>query len=323
MQSDPNRSAFIGRVCRFETVLRGGGDAEVLRVAKLQHGCVHRRQLVAAGIGYQALRRRVAHGRLRAVHSDVFLAWPCSSSLLERAMATALQFRGDAAIGGLAAAAIWGMVDAAPNEIEVTLVGRSARYQPGIRVRRVATLSTKDVRWRSAIPLTSPARTLIDLGATLIPIELENALAEARFRSLVRDAEIAAALARAPTRSGTAALRRLLSYSHDLVAGPARTRSAYERKLLKLIDAAALPRPVTNVRVEGHMVDMFWPAQRLIVEFDGFAYHSDRRAFETDRLRDQELVAAGYRVIRITARQLDRTPFAVIARLAQAIAAGR
>jgi very-short-patch-repair endonuclease len=309
---------LAGRVCRFEAVVRGG-DAELFRVAKLQHGCVHRQQSIAAGVSHKALRRRVAQGRLRPVHTDVLLVWPCSSDLLERAMAAALQLRGDAVIGGLAAAAIWGIVDEAPSEIEVTLVGRNARPQPGVRIRRVATLSRKDIRRRSAIPLTSPARTLIDLGAVLVPIDLENALAEARARSLVRDSEIAAALARAPTRSGAAALRQLLSYSEDLAAGPARTRSLYERRLLQLICEAALPRPVTNVPVEGHVVDMFWPAQRLVVEFDGFAYHGDRRAFENDRLRDQDLVAAGYRVIRITARQLDYTPFAVVARLAQAL----
>jgi very-short-patch-repair endonuclease len=319
MRSDPDKTAFAGRICRFEDVFGGGGDTEVLRVAKLQHGCVHRRQLVAAGIGYQGLRRRVRAARLCQLHTDVFLAWPGSSRLLERAMAAALQFRGDAVIGGCMAAAIWGIVEADPGEVELTLVGRNAKPQPGLRVRRVATLSRADSRRRLGIPLTSPARTLIDLGAVLAPVELENALAEARFRSLVRDAELTDALARAPSRAGTAALRRLLSYTQTLAAGPARTRSGYERKLLQLIDEAGLPRPATNVPVAGHVVDMFWPEQRLVVEFDGYAFHGDRRAFERDRLRDQDLVAAGYRVIRITARQLDQTPFAVIARLAQAL----
>ncbi len=76
-----------------------------------------------------------------------------------------------------------------------------------------------------------------------------------------------------------------------------------------------------NASVEGMEVDFYWPAQRLVVEFDGFAYHSDRQAFEHDRLRDQRLIAAGNRVMRLTARQLDGTTEAVIARLAVAIAA--
>jgi very-short-patch-repair endonuclease len=236
-------------------------------------------------------------------------------------MAAALEFRGDAAVGGLAAASIWRMIDEAPSEIDVTVVGRNAAPRRGVQVRRINALSRKDIRWRSGIPLTSPARTLIELGGFLDPMELENALAETMVRGLARESEIAAAMQRAPRPAGIAVLRRLLADPNEPGAGPARTRSVYERKLLQLIAEAELPRPVTNVPVEGHVVDMFWPAQRLVVEFDGFAYHSDRQAFETDRLRDQDLVAAGYRVIRITARQLDHAPFAVIARLAQAVAA--
>jgi very-short-patch-repair endonuclease len=115
---------------------------------------------------------------------------------------------------------------------------------------------------------------------------------------------------------GIATLRRLLDQG-----GFARTRSYYERKLLALIAEAGLPRPLTNHRVAGHEVDMVWLDRKLVLEFDGRKFHSDRRAFETDRRRDQDLVAAGYRVIRITARQLEREPLALIARLAAALAA--
>jgi len=291
----------------------------VLRLAKLQHGCVHRSQFHAAGFSNKALARRVAHGRLERLQPDVFLARRQSPALLERAMAAALELCGDAVVGGLAAASIWRMIDGAPSGIDVMVVGRNAAPRQGVQIHRVRTLARKDIRWRSGIPLTSPARTLIDLGVILDPLELENALAETLVRGLAREAEIAAAMQRAPRRAGIPVLRQLLSYRQDAGVDPARTRSVYERKLLELIAEAELPRPVTNVPVEGHVVDMFWPAQRLVVEFDGFAYHSDRQAFENDRLRDQDLVAAGYRVIRITARQLDRTPLALIARLAQAL----
>jgi very-short-patch-repair endonuclease len=291
----------------------------VLRLAKLQHGCVHRSQFHAAGFSNKALARRVAHGHFDRLQPDVFLVRRQSPALLERAMAAALELCGNAVIGGRTAASIWGMLDGAPSEIDVTVVGRNAGPRQGVRIRRSQTLTGKDLRWRSGIPLSSPARTLIELAAVLSRIELENALAEARFRSLVRDSELTGALARASSRSGAPALSRLLADMHAQGADPARTRSVYEQKLLQLIRDAELPKPFTNARVEGHVVDMIWPAQRLIVEFDGFAYHSDRKAFETDRRRDQDLVAAGYRVIRITARQLDQTPFAVVARLSQAL----
>ncbi len=159
---------------------------------------------------------------------------------------------------------------------------------------------------------------MVDLAGSLSVLELENALAVCLTKRLATTREIRAAIERAPQRTaGLPILRRLLDQG-----GFARTRSFYERKLLDMIIGAGLPRPLTNHPVAGHEVDMVWPDKRLVVEFDGFTFHADRRAFERDRRRDQDLVAAGYRVIRVTARQLEDEPLGVIARLAAALAAG-
>ena len=104
---------------------------------------------------------------------------------------------------------------------------------------------------------------------------------------------------------------------------PSLTRSEAERRMLALIRAARLPAPATNVRVRRHEVDMLWREERLIVEIDGFAFHSSRAAFERDRIRDAELQALGYRVLRITWRQLTDEPEAVVALLAGALSAAR
>jgi very-short-patch-repair endonuclease len=132
---------------------------------------------------------------------------------------------------------------------------------------------------------------------------------------MVSDGELLAIIARAPTRKGSQLMRRLLAADTD-----GYTRSKAERRMRSLSTAAGLPQPRVNARVEGYLVDFLWPEQRLIVEIDGYATHGDRTAFERDRRRDQALVAAGYRVIRITWRQLTTEPYAVIARLAQALA---
>jgi very-short-patch-repair endonuclease len=89
-----------------------------------------------------------------------------------------------------------------------------------------------------------------------------------------------------------------------------------------LIRAAGLPAPEHNVRMLGLEVDMLWPQQGLVVEVDGFAYHSGRAAFERDRIRDARLAASGLRVMRFTWRQLSARPHAVVARLAEALAHG-
>lgn len=82
------------------------------------------------------------------------------------------------------------------------------------------------------------------------------------------------------------------------------TRSELERRFLDLCRNAGLPAPEVNVVVEGFEVDALWRDQRLIVELDGYEYHRTRAAFERDRARDIALQLAGYRVLRVTWRQL-------------------
>ena len=92
-----------------------------------------------------------------------------------------------------------------------------------------------------------------------------------------------------------------------------------ERELRKLVERAGLPAPHSNVHVAGYEVDLYWPAHRLVVEFDGWSTHSSRTAFESDRLKDAALQLAGERVLRVTGRQLEGRPEAVVARLVTAI----
>jgi very-short-patch-repair endonuclease len=165
--------------------------------------------------------------------------------------------------------------------------------------------------------VTAPARALVDLAASAPDHEIERAIAEARVQNLVTDRELEQALERAPVRTGAAKLRALASTD----ASRLWTRTEIERQLLRLLARAGLPTPETNARINGHEVDFLWRAQRLIVETDGYGAHGHQGAFERDRRRDQTHVASGYRVIRVTWRQLQREPLTVIASIAQALAA--
>lgn len=149
-----------------------------------------------------------------------------------------------------------------------------------------------------------------------MPSALERAFAEAQVLGVVRRDELIDLLKRSRGRHGAAPIRALL----DLESAPALTRSEAESRLLALLRAADLPPTDVNARVGGYEVDFLWRPERLVVEIDGFAYHAHRAAFERDRLRDASLQAAGYRVMRVTWRQLRGRPEAVIARLAQALA---
>ena len=160
--------------------------------------------------------------------------------------------------------------------------------------------------------MTAPARTILDLAAVVTPRELERAVAEADTRRLVPRNQLLSLLARVGARPGVGALRALL----DADRGPSLTRSEAEERLLALIRAAELPAPELNVRVGPHEVDFLWRGQKVIVEVDGFRFHSSRAAFERDRKRDADLAARGFRVVRVTWRQIVDRPEAVIARIA-------
>jgi very-short-patch-repair endonuclease len=209
------------------------------------------------------------------------------------------------------AAALWRMRARVAGPVDVSVGGGDPRHRPGIRVHNVRALQWTTHR---GIRVTTPARTLLDLAAVVGEDDLARTVEEARVLRLVDDAAIRAIVRGHPRRAGTRALLRLLDHE------PRLTRSEAERRLLALIRAAGLPLPETNVRVLGHEVDVLWRDARLIVEIDGFSAHGTRAAFERDRARDATLVAAGYRVIRITWRQLEDEPTRTVARLATALA---
>jgi hypothetical protein len=158
---------------------------------------------------------------------------------------------------------------------------------------------------REGIPVTSIARTLLDLGEVLRPRQLERAFEEAERRRLLDVRAIEKLLERSPGRRGLRPLGALIREQR----GPAPvTRSELERLFLDFCRHAGLPRPTANAIVAGHEVDMVWMEQRVGVELDGRAYHQTRAAFERDRRRDAKLQVAGFRVIRVTHRWLVEDP---------------
>jgi very-short-patch-repair endonuclease len=312
---EARKSPLSGTVCALEPV-RGTGRAEIARLGGLQHGCAHREQLLLAGAGRSAIAYRLKTQRYLRLHKSVYLIDPARADDWTPAAAAVLRFAGDALVSGRSAGAVWQLLDELPARPELTLVARSSHSVSAVKVRRAASIDPGDIAWRHGLPVTSVARTLVDLAAPLTALELESVMATALRLRLTTLPKIRGAAVRAPHAAGIATLRHLLDQG-----GFARTRSYYERELLGMIVRAGLPRPLINHRIRGHEVDMCWPRRRLVLEFDGFTFHSDRRAFENDRRRDQDLVAAGYRVIRVTARQVEEEPLALIARLTAALMA--
>jgi len=164
--------------------------------------------------------------------------------------------------------------------------------------------------------VTSVARTLLDLGQVLNPQQLEKTIREAEFLRLLDLNDVRALLERYPRRAGSAALRKTIE---DANRGSGATRSALEDRFVSLLLTENLPRPTLNATLELNAttieVDCLWQAHCLIVELDGHQAHATRSRFESDRARDRMLQAKGFRVIRITWRQLHDDPQGVAADL--------
>lgn len=291
-------------------------DWTIAELARRQHGLVARRQLVARGIGADAVRHRVDTGRLHRVHRGVYAVGHDLLTADGRALAALLAYGERATLTHHSAGAAWAVRASARAAIDVTLP-YAAAARAGIELHR-SRLPADEVTVLRGLRIATVARTLIDLAAVLDGAALERALAEAEVRRLADRVALPELLARYPRRAGTRALRELVAARR---ADAGVTRSALEERFVALVDAAGLPRPELNAALDagGRWVeaDCAWRAERVAVELDGHAFHATRAAFERDRERDRALQAAGWRVVRVTWRQLDARAAAVLADLAR------
>jgi very-short-patch-repair endonuclease len=290
-------------------------DAGVARLATRQHGVVASWQLHEIGIRASGIKRRVAAGRLHRIHRGVYAVGYRRLSPRGWWLAAVLACGPDAVLSHRAAIALWDLRPRVPGPVDVT-VGRTRHSRQGIRVHSVRTLDEADIATRDGIPVTSLHRTLLDYAEVARTQQLRLALEEAERRALLDGRALHALMARSPGRRGHRPLRAALSEISD----PPWTQSELERRLLALIRGCGIPEPHCNVVVAGHLVDFHWPAQRLVVEVDGYAFHRSRTAFERDRERDAALQLAGLRVLRVTHRRVSQ-PQPLIAQL-RALLAG-
>jgi very-short-patch-repair endonuclease len=295
----------------------GGRDARVATIAAQQRGRVARRQLLAAGLRPGQISRLIATDRLFALHVGVYAVGHPGPVELGAETAALLTMRPGALLCQITAARLWGLEVPRDEEIIHVLVDpRWARPRTGIRIHRSRLIAGADRRLRERLPVCSPARALLDLVLALGDRPLDRAYDQGLIDGVVHHHDIEELLGRTGGHPGHPRLHEL-AVAH-LATGA--TRSEAEARLLDLIRATDLPRPRVNQRLHGYEVDLHWAAARLVVEIDGYRFHSTRAAFERDRVRDARLQAAGIEVLRVTWRQLEHEPYAVIARIAAALA---
>jgi very-short-patch-repair endonuclease len=274
-------------------------DRVVAGLAGGQHGVVARWQLLALGLSSEAVKRRVAAGRLHRLHRGVFAVGHTALGADGRWMAAVLALGGNAVLSHDTAAAAWDLRRGGSGAVHVTVPSTAGRERrAGIRLHRSRTLTPGETTTHRGIPITTPARTIVDLARNLKGRPLEHALDLADQRRLIDVADL-------NNRPVPRSLRAVLSRYSE---GATPTRSELEERFLQLCDDHGIPRPQTNVVIEGHEVDFVWRSKRLIVEVDGYAYHRSPTAFEADRERDVTLAVAGWQVRRFTWAQVTRRP---------------
>ena len=292
-------------------------DAVVAELAARQHGVVARRQLEALGLTQRQVETRIRLGRLHRIHSGVYAVGHPRVTWEGRLLAAVLTCGTGAVLSHRSAGAHWGVLVVTSGPIDVMVPLRHGRCRrAGLAIHRPRLAPTADeVAVERGIPVTTPARTLLDLACVLPPDRLRRAVERAEELRIFDLAAIEATLHEHPTSHGARRLRQAVA-----VADPALTRSELERRFLDLCREHAIPRPVVNAVVEGLEVDFFWPAARLVVETDGFEHHRTRAAFERDRERDALLARRGIRVLRFTDRQVTGEPATVAATVAALVA---
>jgi very-short-patch-repair endonuclease len=291
-----------------------GLEREIARIARRQDNVITLAQLLDAGLGQRGVRHRVKAGAMQRLHRGVFLLGAAPPSRMARARAAVMACGEGAVVSHRSAAEMFGLLPETDREVDVTVVGRNPGFHAGVRLHRPRSLARHHVTNVRGVPVTSVARTICDMAATEPPNEVESAFQEAQYRRILTPGAVAAVLKREPRRRGARVIRALID-------NPSLTRSERERALNRLLTQAQLPKPLTNVRLHGYLVDVYWPEHRLVLEFDGWQAHGHRGAFEGDRKRDQVMLANGVRAMRVTDRHLVHEPVALVARIAQALRA--
>lgn len=291
-------------------------EPRLARLATRQKGLVTHRQLRAIGFSASAINRRVEAGRVHPVHRGVYAVGHVALTLDARRLAAVMACGPTALLGHRSVLLLFGLVDGRDGPFHVIASSDRGRQAKGIRHHR-ASPDSRDRTRRDGIPITTPARALLDAAPSLSTAELQLAVDRAAQRGL--HDQIASLISRSPGHRGLKPLRGALERTF---ADADRTRFDFELQLRRLLaDRPDLAQPLANVPIGPYEVDFLWPAQRVIVEADGFGSHgrAERERFEDDRRRTADLQALGFTALRFTWRQLTEDPAWIVGHLHQAL----
>src|SRR5215212_3141762 len=279
-------------------------DVQIAAIAARQGGVVSAWQLHDCGLSRQAIARRHRAGRLHVIHRGVYAVGHPVVAAVGLRWAAVLAIGAGAGLSDTSAGVAWGLRPSASRTMHVTVTTRAGRRpRPGIIVHRRA-LQADELTTLDGLPITTPARTLIDLAAAGLrgrPVEAALDVAEVDLR--IDWAQMQRLLERHAGRPGVPLLDATLA---RYAPGSVDTRSHLEEIVLELCDEFAIPPPQVNTVIDGRVRDFFWPDAGLVVEADGYRYHRSPTVFNDDRERDVRLTLAGLRTLRFTYDQCTK-----------------
>jgi hypothetical protein len=286
-------------------------------LAEEQYGVVSYRQLRTLGFSKGHVYRAHEADRLRRVHRGVYAVGHSELSPYGYCRAALLAFNDYAVVSHRSAGWLWGLFPTCREEVDVTFAGKGRRK--GIRVHRVMAISDRDTQTVRRIRVTSLPRTLFDIAASEPKRELERAVDRARRQNLLDLHALDQMLQRRIRVPGAAQLKQALA----LYRRPVFDRARSELLFLQALEEEGEQLPRLNTWVDKWEIDAYWEAERFAVEVDGWETHGSREAFESDRLRQEEMKLAGIDSIRISARRIENEPQQVAKRIRALLAQRR
>jgi very-short-patch-repair endonuclease len=303
-------------------------DVRIARLASSQYGIVSREQVLRVGGSQRVVQRRVAMGRWERIDVDVFRVAGSPRSWQQSVLAACFACGPDAMVSHRAASALWMLpgCDLAPPEVVIPWT-QHRRSPGGVIVHRSRTLLHSDRVVVRRIPVTSVARTLMDLASVVSLDIVEEALDDALRRGLVSVGRLQWRLKELGGNGnvGAGSLRSLVA-SRDLSS--AIPDSVFETRLLRVLRSSHLPEVVRQHRVpDGRggvaVIDFAYPTERVAIEADSYRWHGGRAKWERDLARRNVLTSLGWRVIHVTWAELTRNPDEMIRRIEMALTEAR
>jgi very-short-patch-repair endonuclease len=298
-------------------ILSAPPEARLARIAANQHGVVSRRQLLAVGFDDAAIRRRVARGSLYRLYAGVYAVGHPRLTREGRWMAAVVACGQGASLSHFDAAVLWSFYHRTGGRVHITT--RWHRHIDGLIVHRTRRLDADEVSTKDGIPVTTVARTLVDLSDHLTGDRLLRAMREAEFQRLLDLDALNAAVERAHGRRGLRPLKDAIARHRpgEIVRGE------LEHRFAELLSGTDFREPQRNVALEvrgkTYVLDCYWPELGLAVELDGRDAHAREMAFEADRRKDAALNAIAIRLLRFTWQRVNYEPAELLVDLTAAM----